>query len=154
MAEVIKFCNAKKPNLWEIQERRLCGECCLCGHLEKCGKHWVEVTGRRNKTISEPELQLSHEQHAQSHGTACASGEFNRYQVEPRDWKNSASKLKRSKTFQAANLLIDSTDVAIGKKVKKAYKYDDYSAKLKHAGRRYQMVIEFDGRVQLRSCLL
>ena len=43
--------------------------------------------------------------------------------------------------------MIESTDFAIGKKVKNASKDDEYSAKLKHTGRRYQMVIDFDGRV-------
>ena len=56
--------------------------------------------------------------------------------------------MKKAKDFKAFNLLIDSTDIAIAKKVRKAATDDDYSAKLKHAGRRYQMVIDFGGRVR------
>ena len=53
--------------------------------------------------------------------------------------------MKRGKAFRASTLLIEFTSVAIGEKIKKASKDDDYSAKLKHAGRRSQMVIDFDG---------
>ena len=55
--------------------------------------------------------------------------------------------MKKAKDFKAVNLLIDSTDIAIAKKFRKAATDDYYSAKLKHAGRRYQMVIDFGRRV-------